>query len=190
MPEAPRGKLTRPQFEIYRHGWEPVARFRTAVCGRRFGKTHLAVEEIRRAARLAVQRKVPVDNEIWYGAPTFAQAKRVFWRRLKRGIPRDWLIAKPNETSCALFLKSGHVIRLVGLDAYDNLRGSGLWFFVGDEWADAPFAAWTETIRPMLSTCGGHALFIGTPKGFNHFRDGFIAGQPGGEPDNKSFVYC
>lgn len=188
-PPPQRGKLTRPQWRIYQEGWKPEARFRTAVCGRRFGKTFLAVEELRRAARMAVERNVPVDNEIWYGAPTFSQAKRVMWRRLKRGIPREWLAAKPNETSCALFLKSGHVIRLVGLDAYDNLRGSGLWFFVGDEWADAPYAAWTETIRPMLSTCGGNALFIGTPKGFNHFRDGFISGQPGGAPDHKSFIF-
>jgi len=30
---------------------------------------------------------VSVEDEIWYGAPTFKQAKRVFWRRLKQAIP-------------------------------------------------------------------------------------------------------
>jgi hypothetical protein len=84
--------LTKAQAQIYRYGWYPEARFRYAVCGRRFGKTFLLREEMRRAARLAITRDVPIENEIWYGAPTFKQAKRVFWRVLKRSIP-PWMIA-------------------------------------------------------------------------------------------------
>ena len=174
-----RTTLTGPQAEIYRAGWTQAARYRTAPCGRRFGKTFLGAEEIRRAAREAVRRRVHPDNEIWYGAPTFKQGKRVFWRRLKRAIPRWWVAGRPNETDCSLTLLSGHVIRIVGLDNYDNLRGSGLWFFLGDEWADAKPEAWAETIRPMLSTAQGHALFIGTPKGFNDFHRKFTLGQSG-----------
>jgi hypothetical protein len=86
-------------------------------------------------------------------------------------------------------LKTGHVFRIVGLDNYDNLRGSGLWFFVGDEWADCPPQAWDEVVRPMLSTAQGHALFIGTGKGYNHFYDGWLAGQPDGDPETKSWLY-
>ncbi|WP_456304144.1 hypothetical protein, partial [Acetobacter sicerae] len=52
-------------------------------------------------------------------------------------------------------------------------------FFLGDEWADTPPEAWTEVIRPMLSTCEGHALFIGTPKGKDHFYDLYLKGQHG-----------
>ena len=165
---TPRPKLTRPQRAIYNAGRTPGARFRTAVCGRSFGKTFLVPEEIRRAARLAVQRNIPTDSEIWYAAPNFKQAKRVFWRRLKKSIPAGWLASKPNETDCSIVLASGHVIRLVGLDNYDALRGSGLWFVVVEEWADYPYAAWTETLFPMLSAMQGHALMIGTPKGFDH----------------------
>lgn len=182
-------KLTGPQTAIYLKGWSPTARFRVAVCGRRFGKTFLAVSEIRRAVRLAVEKGVSPDNEIWYGAPSFKQAKRVFWRRLKRAIPEDWRDGKPNETECSITVKSGHVIRIVGLDNYDALRGSGLWFFVGDEWADSPVDAWTEVIRPMLSTAGGHALFIGTPKGYNHFYTFYTYGDASGEPDWWSCLY-
>ncbi len=188
-PAQPRPTLTRPQWTIYEAGWKPESRFRTAVCGRRFGKSFLGVEEIRRACRLAVLKKVSTDNEIWYAAPNFRQAKRVFWRRLKKGIPASWLAGKANETDCSMVLTSGHVIRCVGLDNYDALRGSGLWFVVVDEWADCPYEAWTETLRPMLSTAGGHGLFIGTPKGFDHLRDGYVAGQPGGKPDNRSFMF-
>lgn len=137
LPQV-RPTLTRPQWAIYSAGWTPEARFRTAVCGRRFGKTFLAIEEIRRACRLAVKNKVGTENEIWYGALTLKQAKRVFWKRLKKGLPASWIASKPNETDCSITLTSGHVVRIVGMSEYDNLRGSGLWFFLGDEWQDAP----------------------------------------------------
>lgn len=181
--------LTRKQSNIYQWGWQPNARFRVAVCGRRFGKTFLALDEINRAYRLAVARKILPDNEIWYGAPTFKQAKRVFWAKLKRTFPRKWIQGKPNETECVITTKTGHVIRIVGLDNYDALRGSGLWFFIGDEWADAQPECWSEVVRPMLATSGGHALFIGTPKGYNHFYKAYNDGQPGGDPEFKSFMY-
>lgn len=151
--------------------------------------TFLMAEELRRAARLAVRCDVGIENEIWYGAPTFLQAKRVMWGRVKRAIPRSWISGRPNETTCSIRLHSGHVIRLVGLDASENLRGSGLWFFGGDEWADCRPTAWREVIRPMLSTARGHALFIGTPKGFDHFRDAYLLGQPGGDPSYRSFLF-
>ncbi|PRC92664.1 Terminase-like family [Solimicrobium silvestre] len=153
---------------------------------------------MRRAAKLAVKWEVSTDDEIWYAAPTFKQAKRVFWRRLKKAIPPGWRAGKPNETECSITLTSGHVIRIVGLDSYDNLRGSGLFFVLVDEWADCPYEAWEEVLRPMLSTCrycidgveyrGGHALRIGTPKGFNHCYDTYLAGQ-GRKPDHKSWLY-
>lgn len=198
--------LTPKQANIFAWGWQPEARFRDAVCGRRFGKTFLGAKEMRRAAKLAVKWQVSTDDEIWYAAPTFKQAKRVFWRRLKKAIPAHWRFGKPNESECYITLRSGHIIRIVGLDTYDNLRGSGLFFALVDEWADCPYEAWEEVLRPMLSTCrytvdgverrGGHALRIGTPKGFNHCYDTYLAGQPGavdndGNPitDHRSWLY-
>lgn len=191
--------LTPKQANIYVWGWQKKARFRDAVCGRRFGKTFLGKAEIRRAARLCAEWNVSVEDEIWYAAPTFKQAKRVFWRRLKQAIPHSWRAGRPNETECSITLRTGHVIRIVGLDAYDNLRGSGLFFVLVDEWADCPYEAWEEVLRPMLSTCvyhvngerrvGGHALRIGTPKGFDHCYDSYLDGQDGREPDHKSWLY-
>ncbi|WP_414617648.1 hypothetical protein [Dyadobacter sp. 32] len=91
-------QLTPKQAFIFVWGWQPLARFRDAVCGRRFGKTFLGKAEMRRAARLAMKWGVSVEDEIWYGAPTFKQAKRVFWRRLKQAIPPEWREGRPNET--------------------------------------------------------------------------------------------
>jgi hypothetical protein len=51
---------------------------------------------------LAVEHNIHPDNEIWYGAPTFKQAKRVMWNRLKRNIPEDWIQGRPNNTECVM----------------------------------------------------------------------------------------
>jgi len=188
---TPRIQLTPKQSNIYVHGWQEDARFRTAVCGRRFGKTFLGVEEIKRAYRLAVERNVDQDNEIWYGAPTFKQAKRVFWNRLKRYMPPGWIAGRPNNSECVLPMVGGYVIRIVGLDDPDALRGSGLWFFLGDEWDDAKDVIWPEIVRPMLATAHGHALTIGTPKGFRKLHAGYVAGLSGEDkdPERKSWKY-
>lgn len=49
-------------------------RFRVLVAGRRFGKTHLALVELLRAA-------CGQDRLVWYVAPTYRQAKRIAWHR-------------------------------------------------------------------------------------------------------------
>jgi hypothetical protein len=52
------------------------ARFRVACCGRRFGKTHLAIREMARFARAPRRR-------VFYTAPTYRQAKSITWTPLK-----------------------------------------------------------------------------------------------------------
>jgi len=194
MARSPRDfervELTPKQWNIYQWGWQPNARFRYAVCGRRFGKSFLVRREMERAARFAMTQDVPQQNEIWYGAPTFKQAKRIFWRLLKRSIPRQWLEGQRwHEGECTGTLVTGHVIRIVGLDNYEDLRGSGLFFFAGDEWDDAQPECWSEVIYPMLATSKGHAMFIGSPKGFQALYSGYVQGQPGGEKDTMSWKY-
>src|SRR5689334_17291781 len=51
-------------------------RFRVLVAGRRFGKTYLALLELLRAA--CARNRI-----VWYVAPTYKQAKRIAWNRLK-----------------------------------------------------------------------------------------------------------
>ena len=53
------------------------------------------------------------------------------WNRLKRNIPEDRIQGRPNNTECVMQMRTGHVMRVVGLDDPDALRGSGLWFFMG-----------------------------------------------------------
>lgn len=146
------------------------SRFRIAVCGRRFGKTHIAIREL---ARHAAQP----ERTCWYIAPTYRQAKQIVWRKLKRRLQSINWVAKTNENDLELTLVNGSTISLKGADNYDSLRGVGLNFLVIDEAADIDPAAWYETLRPTLSDTGGGALFLGTPRGYNWFKDLYDAAK-------------
>lgn len=137
-------------------------RFRVVVAGRRFGKTHISVREICRAARYP-------DREVWYIAPTYRQAKTIAWKKLKNKVRDLRWAEKINESELSIILKNGTTISLKGADNADSLRGVGLDFMVLDEFADIDPEAWYEVLRPTLSDKQGGALFIGTPKGIGNW---------------------
>ena len=87
------------------------------------------------------------------------------------------VIAHSNESDLSLELINGSTAALRGADNYDSLRGVGLDFLVMDEFADMHPDAWHEVLRPMLADRQGRALWIGTPKGYNHFYDLFRYAQ-------------
>jgi len=137
-------------------------RFRVVVAGRRFGKTHLSIRELCYHAR-------EPNQEVWYVAPTYRQAKQIVWRKLKNKLQDLNWAKKVNESELSIHLKNGSVISLKGADNADSLRGVGLDFMVMDEFADVDQEAWTEVLRPTLADKQGKALFIGTPKGIGNW---------------------
>lgn len=139
-------------------------RFRVAVCGRRFGKTHLAIRELARFASKP-------DQKCWYIAPSYRMARQIVWKKLKKKLLSINWVKKVNETDLTLELVNGSEISLRGADNYDSLRGVGLNFIVLDEAADIDEEAWYEVLRPTLSDTDGHCLFLGTPKGMNWFKE-------------------
>lgn len=159
------------------------ARFRVIIAGRRFGKTHLAIRELAKAA-------APVNRKVWYIAPTYRQAKQIAWVKLKeRLIAHNWL-DKANESELTAYLRgNGSTISLRGADNPDSLRGVGLHMVVLDEFADIEKEAWTEVLRPSLSDTGGSALFIGTPKGKNWAYELFCRGADASHPDWEAWQY-
>ena len=170
-------QLTLPQSEIFVN----PSRFRVCVAGRRFGKTFLSTGELLKAA---VSGK---NRNCWYVAPTYGSAKEIAWDMLIHTIPQEY-ISKTNESSLMLRLINGSVISLKGAEKPNNLRGRALDFVVLDEFADMKPEAWYEVIRPSLSDRNGSAVFIGTPKGRNHFYDLWAKGMDGAD-DWTSFQY-
>ena len=158
-------QLTLPQSEIY---LDP-ARFKVAVAGRRFGKTLLSVN------MLLEQSVISANRNCWYVA-----AKEIAWDMLTQTIPQEY-ISKANESSLTLRLINNSTISLKGAEKPNNLRGRALDFVVLDEFADMRPEAWYEVIRPALSDRLGKAVFIGTPKGRNHFYDLWAKGSDGAD---------
>ena len=144
-------------------------RFRVVNCGRRWGKTTLAILEM-------VAKGVYKDNaRIAYIAPTFQQARDIAWNELKKVcLP---IQSNINESRLEITIKTKNggssLISLRGWESIETLRGQAYDFIVIDEIASMRnfWLNWQEVIRPTLTDRKGHVLFISTPKGFNHFYD-------------------
>ena len=175
-------QLTLPQTEI----WLSKSRFRSVCAGRRFGKSWLAGAELLRAAISGM------NKNCFYCCPTYGMAKEIQWDLLIQMIPEDYL-SKTNETALTIKLINGSTISLKGAEKPNNLRGRALDFVVLDEFADMRPEAWFEVLRPSLSDRHSEdsptrALFIGTPKGRNHFYDLWAKGVDGAD-GWQSFQY-
>ncbi len=145
-------------------------RFRTCCNGRRWGKTTLAIEEIKGKALAA-----PVH--IAYIGPTIQQARDLAWNELKRELRS--VITYINESRLELkikTLKGGEsIIVLKGWENIETLRGQYYHFLVIDEVAMMRnfWDIWQQILSPTLTDYKGEALFISTPKGYNHFYELF-----------------
>lgn len=161
---------------------ESPARFKVVNFGRRTGKSTLAEQYVLAPNAVSdwpLKGAVEQPGRYWIIAPTYTQAKSIYWRGLlfskdpndTTAIPRD-IIAKVNESELIITLFNGSTIELKGADNPDSLRGAGIKGAVLDEyafWTDPD--AWQYVIQPALSDSGGWAVFISTPNGLNHFHE-------------------
>lgn len=157
------------------------ARFRVVACGRRYGKTLMACNEL---ARFALEHEN--TNNAWI-APFYRQSKIAY--RLMRKALRS-VIEHKSDSELRLELKNGSVITFFSAENHDAIRGDGFHFIVIDEAGDAlrDPKVWTDTLRPTLSDRGGKALIIGTPKGRNLFYQLFCKGDDPLETEWESFT--
>lgn len=155
------------------------ARFKVVAAGRRFGKSHLAAILLGKYAMTEEHNgyEMTEENGVYYVAPTADQGRRVMWPKLRNllGYARlGGLIANENVNDGWLQLVNGRKIFIKGAEEPDRLRGNGYQFVVLDEYADMRSFVWDEIIDPALMDVQGDALFIGTPKGKNHFYKLFM----------------
>lgn len=137
-------------------------RFKVLNWGRRTGKSTLA-------ANLTLMAATQVVGRYWIVAPTYKQAKNIYWLDIIHNqIPRE-LVKKKNEQELIITLINGSVIELKGADNEDSLRGAGIKGLILDEYAFMKPNVWELILRPMLADSKGWAVFISTPNGFNHF---------------------
>lgn len=155
--------------------WSAEARFNVIAAGRRTGKSRLAAYKMIYAGLLS-------DNsDIFYIAPTQGQARDIMWALLLE-LTQD-IRRNSNVNNLQLQLINGSRISLKGSDRPDTMRGVALRLAVLDEYAEMKPEVWDEIILPSLADHKGDAIFIGTPKGRNHFYDLYKYAAEGGDPD-------
>ena len=163
--------------------YQSKSRFKVICSGRRFGKTYLCISEI-----LFFALNNP-GSKIVYFAPTISQARDIVWKELK-GKTYDFWVKEPNETRMEIVIKTKDTtdpvtgvttlsdknpseIWLRGTENIESARGNGIHLLVVDEVASIRNwnYVWNTVLRPTLTDTVGKAIFISTPKGFNHFYD-------------------
>ena len=143
--------------------FETDVRFKIVAAGRRTGKSRLA------AWLLILNALQTEKGHVFYVAPTQGQARDIMWNTLlELGNP---VISGSHVNNMQIKLINGATISLKGADRPETMRGVSLKFLVLDEYADMKPSVWETVLRPALADQKGHALFIGTPLGRNHFYD-------------------
>jgi len=140
-------------------------RFACLVCHRRAGKTVACVNELVLRALYTGKK----NARYAYIAPFYRQAKDVAWSYLKE--VTKYFAVETRESDLRVVLPNGAWISLYGADNPDALRGIYLDGVVLDEYGDCRPSLWAEVILPTLADRQGFAVFIGTPKGKNHFYE-------------------
>lgn len=165
-----------------------TSRFRVLCCGRRFGKTVLAIEEM---VGVAIAKK---DRRVAYFAPTRDDAREITWSMLIKKCEN--VITYKNESLLQIKIMTmdggESMIALYGWESVQERgKGRGLAndFIVCDEVSSYRnfWVGWNEVLSPTLIDRKGSAMFISTPEGFNHFYD--LYGMEAKDPNYKSFHF-
>lgn len=163
MPQTIELKYSpRPHFIPFHQRNE---RYASIVAHRRAGKTVACVNDA--VARALYNKKK--NPRYGYIAPTYRQGKEIAWQYLKDDARPA--ITKIRESELSVELVNGAKISIFGADNPDSLRGLYFDGVILDEFGDMRSSMWGEVILPTLVDRRGWAVFIGTPKGKNHFYD-------------------
>lgn len=162
-------------------------RFPLVPSGRRSGKT----ERFKRFLVKEATRKVGM---YFAAAPTYNQAKKIFWKDLKDFCLSSSLPKKPSESELQIFLPNGSEVHIIGLDKPERIEGIP-WTGGGiDEFADLKDGAWEANIFPALNTVNpldpdyrAWCWLLGVPDGLNHYYDLCQKAESGADPNFKVF---
>ena len=156
-------------------------RFKVVAAGRRCGKSRLA------AWTMIIRALQAEKCTVFYVAPTQGQARDIMWGLLEElAFP---ILTGKHVNNMEMKLVNGSRICLKGADRPDTMRGVSLEYLVMDEYADMKKQVWEEILRPALADRKGDALFIGTPKGRNHFYDLFLYADKEEDESYKAWHY-
>lgn len=159
-------------------------RFPIVPAGRRSGKTE-------RAKRFLAKQAMKNAQEVYFAAaPTYQQAKKIWWDDLKALTLSSTHQRRPSESELKIFLPNGTEIHVIGLDKPERIEGIPWTGGVIDEIADIKSEALQANIMPALNTVDPRrpdyrawCWFIGVPDGLNHYYDMADYAENSGDPD-------
>ena len=156
-------------------------RFKIVAAGRRTGKSRLA------AWMLIINALQTERGHVFYVAPTQGQARDIMWSTLLE--LGHGVIKNSHINNLQITLINGATISLKGGDRPETMRGVSLKFLVLDEYADIKPDVWEQILRPALADQKGHAMFIGTPMGRNHFYELYKYAEMGDDETYKAWHF-
>ncbi len=136
------------------------ARFQFYRCGRRAYKSELMK---RRGILQAAMPGMYGPRRIFFAAPTFKQAKKIFWNDLISLAPKEW-VSRINRSDHSIEFIFGSIIEIAGLDQPQRLEGVGYDDGFVDESADVKPSAIAISIMPALADRKGNLTRGGVPK--------------------------
>jgi len=154
--------------------------------GRRWGKSVLSAVFLLHQPFASGERRI-------YISPYYRQSKLIMFPLMKE-LMLSFGEVKINETELSFRFANGAELALKGADNPDTLRGISLGNnesngVVIDEMAYCKQGFFEEIVMPMLLDHNAKALLCSTPSGYNHFYNYFLKGQPGGDPNWKSWQF-
>lgn len=169
---------------------DSTARFRAAVCGRRFGKSTMA------AIDLVEQCFIP-DHWYWIVGPDYNLGEKEFRIVYKAFCDRDKLnigskIKKSyNKKQGDMIMEFpwNTMLEVRSAKHEDSLQGEGLHGVVMSEAGSHKLRTWEQFIEPSLTDHLGWATFPSTPKGFNWLQGMWQLGQMPDMTDYDSWQY-
>lgn len=138
-------------------------RFIVNPAGRRSRKTLIG-------KRKTLIRALKKPGRYFHGAPTYRQAKDIFWTSLVQ----DTALLRKHKSETNLFVElyNGSEIHVLGLDKPERIEGQPWHGCHITEFGNLKgLSVWSSNIRPVLSDTNGWALLDGVPEGRNFYFD-------------------
>lgn len=177
-----------PTLKIKLHKCQRVVaddphRFKIICAGRRWGKSVLS--------RMIMLKWASANPGLyWIVSPTFQQGHDIHWMQGYKAEMPDSIVTQWNDSVLSVTLTNGSIIQVKSADQPDRLKGVKLRGLIVDEIATMRNWEWIwqEALRPTLTDYSAPAIFISTPKGYNHFYRLFQQGLVA-DSNFKSFQF-
>lgn len=187
--------LPRPQYTVHDKQREVLtsdARYRVCRWGRRAGKNVTGSIDVVEYARQPWASQWgpddPRDVLIWWVGPTYDQANKHGYDKVKSAIPDAWIADYGESKPRFIEFNNGVRVEFRTFDRPKSLQGEGVDRIVLDEADQMREGIWYGDLEPMLLDSQGCALFISKPyrprSWFHRFYD---YGQSADYPEYESW---